>query len=96
MSTKGGEVALVDINKRDKEAAINKYKEFKKKNRACWISGNSLASLFSAAMATYCFMVVIYVQGDCGGTEFKPVLWMVAIMHCLNTFEFILNLTGLE
>ena len=96
MSSKETDKALVDVNKRDKEAAVNKYKEFKKKNRTCWITGNSIASLFSAVMATYCFMVLFYVTGDCGGPEFKPVIWMVAIMHCLNAFEFLLNLTGLE
>ena len=33
MSSKQTDPGLVDVNKRDKEAAVNKYKDFKKKIR---------------------------------------------------------------
>jgi len=40
------------------------------------------------------YLVINYEPEDCKGL--KTALWMVLIMHAVNTIETLINLTGLE
>ncbi len=86
--------------KRTKDQAIvntqkgNAYANFLVENRKPWLWFNLLATLGSIGLAVGTFLVVWNQREDCGGL--KTALWLVFAMHIVNTFETILNLTGLE
>jgi len=74
----------------------DRYHQFTKENRGFWITFNIIATLMSLALAIVTFIIVWQAEYDCAYPGLKIPLWLVGIMHLLNTVETLLNLCGLE
>jgi hypothetical protein len=70
------------------------YEKFLHENKKPWLCFNLFTTLGSIGLAVGTFLVLYNQVDDCKGL--KTALWLVFAMHIVNTFETIINLTGLE
>ena len=80
-----------DTQNKTKKSA---YEKFLHENKRPWKCFNLFTTLGSIGLAVGTFLVLNNQVDDCKGL--KTALWMVFVMHIVNTLETIINLTGLE
>jgi hypothetical protein len=74
----------------------DRYSTFLADYRKQWLIFNGMSTLGSIGLAVGTFFVVYESPYSCSVSDLKLTLWLVFAMHIVNTFETLLNLTGLE
>jgi hypothetical protein len=72
------------------------YDNFITENRKPWIWFNLLSSLGSIILAVGTFLIIHYQERNCIYANLYLPLYIVLILHSVNAFETLLNLTGFE
>ena len=87
--------------KSDEKAAATQnngtmYENFTKDHRREWMCFNIFATLISIGLGvgTIVILSAKSEEEDCRGIKFT--LYMVLLLHIVNTFEMLLNMTGFE
>lgn len=77
------------------ENKLSLYEQFVQANKKQWNIFNIMTTLVSIGMAVGTFFIIAGHPGvDCKGI--KTTLYLVFIMHCVNSLETILNIFGWE